>query len=113
MILMDMIGDRDLTVTLPRNVTPALASRVLQAAHAEGARHAFSLYPYEIGDDHEPFLQAGMPAVNLIDFQFGSAPGRNDYWHSPEDTLDKISAASLQTVGRVVVRVLNDVASTP
>ncbi len=107
MILLDMIGDRDLTVTIPRNTTPELASLVFQAAHAEGVRHMFSLYPYQIGDDHEPFLQAGMPAVNLIDFQYGSAPGRNDYWHTPGDAIDKISAESLDIVGRVVIRVLN------
>ena len=45
-----------------------------------------------------------MPAIDLIDFQFGSAPGRNDYWHTPADTLDKLSAASLETVGRVAAR---------
>jgi len=55
----------------------------------------------------------GMPAVNLIDFEYGSAPGRNDYWHTPADTMDKLSAASLQVVGRVALRVANRLAERP
>lgn len=106
-ILLDMIGDKDLSVTIPRNGTASLISTVFQAAHAEGVRSKFSLYPFQIGDDHDAFFGAGMPAVDIIDFQYGSAPGRNDYWHTAQDTLDKISAESLGTVGRVVVRVIN------
>ena len=106
-IVLDMIGDRDLSVTLPRNSTPWLVSMVFDAAHAEGARQAFALSGTSILDDHVPFLQRNMPAVDIIDFQYGSRPGLNDYWHTPEDSLDKISAASLETVGNVVLRVLN------
>ena len=57
-------------------------------------------------DDHVPFLDAGMPALDIIDFAFGSGPGKNDYWHTPQDTLEKLSAGSLQTVGRVVLHML-------
>ena len=64
-------------------------------------------YPFEIGDDHDPFHRAGMPAVDLIDFHFGSGPGRNDYWHTMEDRLDKIAPESLDVIGRVVLRVLS------
>lgn len=108
MILLDMIGDQNLTVTLARNNDPQLATLFLQCAQAEGARSKFTLWPYEIGDDHVPFLEAGIPAVDIIDFDYGSAPGRNDYWHTPADTTDKLSADSLQTIGRVTVRVLNE-----
>ena len=111
MILLDMIGDRNLTVTLPRNSTPWLLAAVLKGAHAENVRQKFSLHPFQVGDDHVPFLEAGMPAVDIIDFDFGSSPGRNDYWHTAGDTLDKISAESLQTIGRVTIRVVNDVLS--
>ncbi len=104
MILLDMVGDRDLTVTLPVNSSPALKALAFEAAHAEGTRRHFQLFPASIGDDHEAFLRRGVPAIDLIDFQFGSAPGRNDYWHTPADTLDKLSAASLETVGRVAAR---------
>lgn len=111
-IVLDMIGDRDLQVQIPRNSSPALAALVLKAAQAEGVRSSFSLHPFEIGDDHEPFLRAGMPAIDLIDFTYGSGPGRNDYWHTLQDTLDKISAESLELVGRVTVRALVELAQT-
>lgn len=106
-IILDMIGDRDLTVTIPANSTPYLASKVFEAARQEGVRDRFSLLRMEMIDDHEPFFNAGLPAIDLIDFQYGSAPGKNDYWHTSADTIDKLSAASLQAVGRVVIRVLN------
>ncbi|MCX7006757.1 MAG: M28 family peptidase [Kiritimatiellaeota bacterium] len=105
-ILLDMIGDRDLSVTLPPNGDARLTALVLDAATAEGARAKFGLAPGGILDDHQPFLDAGMPAVDLIDFLYGSAPGLNDYWHTAADTPDKLSAESLQTIGRVVLRVL-------
>jgi glutaminyl-peptide cyclotransferase len=106
-IVMDMIGDRDLRVSIPRNSSPEIISRVFEAAHAEGVRDRFTLDRGEMIDDHLPFFAAGFPAIDLIDFQFGSAPGRNDYWHTPQDSIDKIDARSLEIVGRVVVRVVN------
>ncbi len=106
-VVLDMVGDRDLTITLPRNATPALLGLVMRAASDEGVRDRFRLFPYPIIDDHEPFLEAGMPAVCIIDFEFGSAPGLNDYWHTEEDRMDKISAESLDIVGRVTLRLVN------
>lgn len=107
MILLDMIGDRDLTVTLAQNNDPKLATMFLRAAEDDGSRSHFALWPYECGDDHVAFLERGMPAVDIIDFDFGSAPGRNDFWHTAQDTMDKLSPESLQIIGRVTIRVLN------
>ena len=109
-IVADMIGDRDLTVTLPRNSDDALVSLVFQAAARQGVRHRFSLAPGAILDDHVPFLDAGIPAVDLIDFQYGSAPGKNDLWHTPNDTIDHLSPDSLETIGRVVLDMLESMA---
>ncbi len=106
-LIFDMVGDRDLTVTLPRNGTPELLTRVFAAASEEGVRDRFALLGGGLLDDHVPFLDAGFPAAVLIDFQFGSARGLNDYWHTPGDTLDRLSAGSLGLVGRVVIRALN------
>jgi len=53
-----------------------------------------------------------MPALVLIDFEYGSRPGLNDYWHTPEDTLDKLSADSLRIVGEVTLDLLQRVAET-
>ena len=109
MILLDMVGDRDLTITIPRNCTPWLTTLAFDAARAEGARTKFQLYPYTVGDDHEEFFARGVPAIDLIDFQFGSAPGKNDYWHTAQDTLDKLSAESLETVGRTAARMADEI----
>lgn len=109
--ILDMIGDADLTITLPRNCTPELISIVLAAATEQGARSNFRLYRGDIIDDHVPFLEAGMPAVNIIDFEYGSGPGLHDHWHSAGDTMDKLSAQSLETVGRVAVRAIDKLAA--
>lgn len=104
LILLDMVGDRNLTITIPRNSTPELVALAFDAARAEGVRRHFQLYPHPILDDHVPFFGRGVPSINLIDFHFGSAPGLNDYWHTAEDSLDKLSAESLEIVGRVALR---------
>ncbi len=106
MILLDMVGDRDLTITIPRNSTPELVALAFAAARTEGVRKHFQLYPYNVGDDHVAFFERGVPAIDLIDFEFGSAPGKNDYWHTAADTLDKLSAESLDVVGRVAARMV-------
>jgi glutaminyl-peptide cyclotransferase len=109
-IVVDMIGDQDLQVSIPRNGSPTLIPLAFQCAEEEGVRGAFSLLRSAVIDDHVPFIEAGFHAIDLIDFEYGSAPGKNDYWHTPEDTLDKISAKSLGTVGRVVLRMLDALA---
>lgn len=107
-IILDMIGDRDLGVTLPRGSTPELLRLAFDAAEAEGVRNVFRLHRGDIGDDHVPFLEVGIPAIDLIDFEFGDRPGGNSYWHTDADTMDKISPQSLGIVGRVTLRMLND-----
>jgi glutaminyl-peptide cyclotransferase len=107
-INLDLVGDRDLTITLARNLSMPLRKQLLDVAHRENARQYFRLVPVEIGDDHDPFHQRGVPAINLIDFEYGSAPGRNDYWRTPEDTIDKLSPDSLDVIGRVTLRLIRD-----
>jgi Zn-dependent M28 family amino/carboxypeptidase len=80
---------------------------VFDASRAAGFRDYFNFSANGILDDHVPFLRAGIPAVDLIDFEFGSAPGLNDYWHTEKDTLDKISPQSLEIVGRTTLRLLS------
>ncbi len=110
-IVLDMIGDKDLTVTIPRNTTKALTALAFQAAAAEGVREKFRLAYGDVLDDHVPFFQRGVPTLNLIDFEHGSAPGLNDYWHTGQDSLENISAESLQHIGRVTLRILNALAA--
>lgn len=107
-ICLDMLGDRDLNITIPANTTPILKTLALDAAKRIGAAGKVA-YKGDIvvKDDHSAFLDAGCAAIDLIDFDFGSAPGLNDWWHTPNDTIDKISAESLLTAGRLVVELLN------
>ncbi len=106
-ILMDMVGDRDLKITLPRNSSADLRVLALEAAETTGDRNKITLFDGIIYDDHQAFLDLGYPAVNLIDFYYGSRPGENDYWHTTKDSLDKLSADSLLTTGRLVFEMLN------
>jgi Zn-dependent M28 family amino/carboxypeptidase len=102
-----MVGDRDLKITVPHNGTAALRALALEAADAVGERAKIGLFDGIIYDDHQAFLEAGYPAIDLIDFVYGSRPGENDYWHTTKDTVDKLSADSLLTTGRIVLEMIN------
>lgn len=104
-IVIDMVGDRDLSLEVPRNVTPWLATVALDAAVATGYPK-LTIAKGAILDDHWPFVELGMPAIDLIDFDYGSVPGKHDYWHTPADTLDKLSPDSLSITGRIVLEML-------
>lgn len=107
-IILDMIGDKNLNITVPRNSSRNLVKELFTAARESGSRPLFSLGKGSILDDHVPFLLAGMPAIDVIDFDYGSAPGLNDYWHTLEDSMDKLSAESLQIVGDVVLKMVDN-----
>lgn len=92
-IIVDMIGDADLNIFMERNSDQTLTLELWgQAALLGYSEHFIPLMGYSILDDHTPFLQAGIPAVDIIDFDY-------PYWHTTADTLDKVSAESLQIVG--------------
>ena len=110
-ICLDMLGDRDLNIEIPANSTPALRQEALRAARAAGVADKVSLRDgVVVKDDHSAFYEAGYPALELIDFDYGRARGLNDYWHTPQDTMDKISEASLLASGRLVAELLNRLA---
>jgi Zn-dependent M28 family amino/carboxypeptidase len=99
-ILEDMIGDADLNILKDTNSTPWLQDLVLQAATNAGYQsHFFGLQGAET-DDHIPFLQHGVPAVDIIDPEYGY---NNVFWHSVQDTVDKLSPKSLAIVGSVTL----------
>lgn len=96
-IILDMIGDADLQIYLEANSDQELAAAIWAQAAALGHDDVFINEPkYSMLDDHTPFLRLGIPAVDIIDFDY-------PYWHTVEDTLDKISAESLQAVGETVL----------
>ena len=98
-ILVDMIGDRNLQLTRETNSTPWLDGIIRGAATAQKLGTYFSGPPLALEDDHLPFLAAGVPSVDLIDFDFPA-------WHTANDTLDAVSARSLQIVGDVLLAAL-------
>lgn len=108
-IVTDMIGDRDLFITLPRNCTPKMMGLVFDQAREAGVRSRFGLADGMILDDHVPFINEGMPAVALIDFEYGSVPGSNDYWHTTNDIMSNLSENSLEITGRMVIRMINKI----
>jgi len=111
MVLLDMVGDKDLHFTIPANSSSVLVKEVLNAAHATGHRDRFSLSRgMSITDDHVPFLEIGIPAIDLIDFRFGSEPELNDYWHTSADNLDHIGVESLETIGKITLQLLKQLA---
>ncbi|HXF06258.1 MAG TPA: M28 family peptidase [Blastocatellia bacterium] len=103
MILLDMIGDKDLELKRDGYSTPWLVDIIWAAARELGYEKHFSSSETFIDDDHIPFLDKGVPAVDLIDFNYGLF---NRYWHTAEDTLDKLSPRSLKIVGDTVLTAL-------
>jgi glutaminyl-peptide cyclotransferase len=103
LINVDMIGDRQLSLVYELNSTGWLRDLVWQTAHELGYKKEFETAGGAIEDDHVPFLAAGIPSLDLIDFDYG--PG-NSYWHTPQDTVDKLSARSLEVIGRVLLAVI-------
>ena len=96
-IIVDMVGDADLQIYLETNSDQGLRSEIWAQAAALGHEDVFiNEEKFNMLDDHTPFLRLGIPAVEIIDFDF-------PYWHTTADTLDKVSAESLQTVGETLL----------
>jgi glutaminyl-peptide cyclotransferase len=97
LMLVDMIGDRDLRIKRETNSTPWLTDAIWSAAaRVPGAASVFVREATPIEDDHLEFLEAGVEAVDIIDLDY-------PYWHTPDDTVDKLSARSLQVVADVLL----------
>lgn len=104
MILLDMIGDKDLTIPREQSSSGWLVDIIWGTAAENGHMKEFPSRTFSIGDDdHMPFLRVGISAVDVIDFEYGEGREDNRYWHTAEDTLDKISARSLKIVGDTVL----------
>jgi Peptidase family M28 len=102
-ILFDMVGDRSLNVTLPADSPADMARDIFAAAETLKLRSYFSYFDRELIDDHVSLNAIGIPTIDIIDFDF--AP-----WHTAGDTMDKISAQSLQIVGAVALYYLTEFA---
>lgn len=97
-IVVDMIGDRELNIYKELNSDPELASQIWEVARSLGYEAYFINEPkHNIIDDHVPFIEAGIPSVDIIDIEY-------PYWHTTQDTLDKISPNSLAVVGETLLQ---------
>ena len=94
-VVIDMIGDADLNIYKERNSNTEITNAIWGVANDLGYAQFISDYKYSMEDDHTPFLEAGIPAVDIIDFDY-------PYWHTLADTPDKVSAASLEAVGNTL-----------
>jgi Zn-dependent M28 family amino/carboxypeptidase len=99
LINVDMIGDRHLDIDQETNGSAALNRLVWTAASELGYAAYFTRNTRATEDDHIPFIKAGIPSIDLIDFDY-------EPWHTDEDTMDKLSAQSLEIVGTVVLDVI-------
>jgi Zn-dependent M28 family amino/carboxypeptidase len=99
LVLVDMIADRDLLIKRDGNSTPWLTDVIWDAAQRQKLDAIFVQEATMIEDDHLPFLAAGVPSVDIIDLEY-------EVWHTAKDTLEAVSARSLQVVGDVVVAAL-------
>ena len=96
-IIIDMIGDANLNIYKENSSTSSLVEAIWKEADKLGYEsHFIQNYKYTIIDDHHPFIEKGIPACLIIDFEY-------PHWHTTEDTLDKISATSLEIIGNVLV----------
>lgn len=101
-VIVDMIGDADLNIYQEMNSDPALRAEIWDAAERLGYGDVFiKKEKHTIIDDHLPFLEAGIPAVDIIDIEY-------PYWHTLQDTPDKVSPASLQAVGETLLHWIVD-----
>ncbi len=99
LVLIDMIGDRDLDIRRDTNSTPWLTNMIWEAAKRQNLDDYFVTDSTRVEDDHLPFLAAGVPSVDIIDLDY-------EPWHTAKDTLDAVSARSLQVVGDVLLAAL-------
>ncbi len=102
MVLVDMIGDRDLRIRRETQSTAWLTNLIWTAARRLNHQSVFIDETTLVADDHLPFLAAGVPAVDIIDLDYPQ-------WHTPDDTLEHVSARSLQVVGDVLLAALPDI----
>jgi len=98
-VLVDMIGDSDLQIKRDLNSTTWLTDIIWAAAQKQQLGAYFRPARVQIEDDHMPFMEAGVPSVDIIDLEYPA-------WHTAGDTLDAVSARSLQVVGDTLVAAL-------
>lgn len=109
-LLADLLGAADLTVFRDSNSTAWLEEVVYKAAQRLGYQSHFFVHETGVSDDHMSFKQYGVPVADLIDFNYGY---NNAFWHTPQDTVDKLSTRSLQISGDVILETIRLLDANP
>lgn len=111
MVLLDMIGDKDLHIIRESISSDWLVALFRDAAKELGHSQYFFKSQESIEDDHRPFLREGVAAINLIDNEYGAKTlaGLGSYWHTAQDTIENCSPKSLQIVGDVSLLALEKI----
>jgi Zn-dependent M28 family amino/carboxypeptidase len=112
-VIVDMIGDKRLQLFRDRLSTPWVYATLAKQAQRLGYHSLLGGPLTSIEDDHIPLKEVGIPAAVLIDLAFGPGWQSNAYWHTSSDTIDKVSAASIEAVGQIVLTSLDSLASGP
>jgi Zn-dependent M28 family amino/carboxypeptidase len=103
LINVDMTGDKNLRLVYDQSSTPSLQKLVWDVADSLGYSAVFPRQPSSIEDDHIAFITAGVRAVDLIDFD-----SQSTFWHTPQDTMDKLDPHSFEIIGRVVMKSIEE-----
>lgn len=106
LINVDMVGDKNLGILQDQNSSPRLRKLIWQTASRLGYAQYFLNSGSAVEDDHIPFIKRGVEAADVIDLEYG--PPEQTYWHTDKDTMDKLSAHSLEVVGKVLTAVLGE-----
>jgi glutaminyl-peptide cyclotransferase len=103
LINVDMTGDKNLRLVWDENSTPSLRKTVWDVADSLGYMSAFPRHGGAIEDDHVPFIKAGVRSVDMIDFD-----SQSTFWHTPQDTMDKLDPHSFDIIGAVVLKAIEE-----
>jgi glutaminyl-peptide cyclotransferase len=102
-IILDMIGDRDLNITLPSGSDKNILKLLFEIVKKKQYSKYFTKYKSDIIDDHTPFQIRGIPVMDVIDFHYGDG---NRFWHTAADTVDKTSEKSLAITGDTILQLI-------
>lgn len=106
-LVVDMVGDIDLSLINSADSHPQLKALLLEVVTAAGKRELVETNLSNVQDDHTPLAAAGIPVLHLMDYTYGGSSSPGTYWHTSEDTIDKLSSDNLARVGDLLLGLLD------
>lgn len=108
-MVVDMVGDKDLSLIRSRNVDPTLLKYLEESLKEMNHSDKLDSDWSYVMDDHTPFVEMGIPTLHLMDFTFGGNKQPGKFWHTEHDTMENISAESLAITGEAILRILKKI----